>query len=204
MLFRTVLSVLMALVAGSLPLTAAAGAGVRRRRGTPAARRRWCCPTSGSATFLGGIDGRTLLLGGLLVCALGLAFGLVIYKQLKNMPVHRSMLEVSELIYETCKTYLLTQGRFLLILWVFIGVAVAVYFGKLATTIDPVSGAEVHGFPLGRVADHPAVQPRSAWPAATRWPGSASGSTPSPTPARRSRASAASRIRAIRFRSGRA
>ncbi len=67
------------------------------------------------------------------------------------MAVHRSMLEVSELIYETCKTYLQTQGRFLLILWVFIGVAVAVYFGKLATTIDPVSGAEVHGFPIGRV-----------------------------------------------------
>ena len=68
------------------------------------------------------------------------------------MPVHRSMLEVSELIYETCKTYLQTQGRFLLILWVFIGVAVAVYFGKLATTIDPATGAEVHGFPLSRVA----------------------------------------------------
>ena len=61
------------------------------------------------------------------------------------MPVHRSMLEVSELIYETCKTYLQTQGRFLLILWVFIGVAVAVYFGKLATTIDPATGARSTG-----------------------------------------------------------
>ena len=54
--------------------------------------------------------------------------------------------------YETCKTYLQTQGRFLLILWVFIGIAVAVYFGKLATTVDPATGAEVHGFPIGRVA----------------------------------------------------
>ena len=67
-------------------------------------------PDLGQATFLGGINGRSLLLGGLVVCALGLVFGLAIYKQLKDMPVHRSMLEVSELIYETCKTYLQTQG----------------------------------------------------------------------------------------------
>ncbi|HUR93558.1 MAG TPA: sodium-translocating pyrophosphatase [Gemmatimonadales bacterium] len=109
-------------------------------------------PDLSQAIFLGGIDGRTLLLAGLVVCALGLGFGLQIYNQLKNMQVHRSMLEVSELIYETCKTYLFTQGRFLMILWVFIGIAVAVYFGKLAVTIDPVSGAETHGFPLSRVA----------------------------------------------------
>jgi K(+)-stimulated pyrophosphate-energized sodium pump len=147
----TVLSVLMALVAGSLPLTAllAQESAPARHAGGEAAL---VLPDLSSGTFLGGIDGRTLLLGGLLICALGLAFGLGIYQQLKKMAVHRSMLEVSELIYETCKTYLQTQGRFLLILWVFIGVAVAVYFGKLATTIDPVSGAEVHGFPLGRVA----------------------------------------------------
>jgi K(+)-stimulated pyrophosphate-energized sodium pump len=109
-------------------------------------------PDLGQGTFLGGINGRVLLLAGLVVCALGLLFGLSIYTQLKNLPVHRSMREVSELIYETCKTYLLTQGRFLLILWVFIGIAVAFYFGKLATTVDPVSGAQVHGFPLSRVA----------------------------------------------------
>jgi K(+)-stimulated pyrophosphate-energized sodium pump len=108
-------------------------------------------PDLSTATFFG-FNGRTLLMFGLVVCALGLAFGLVIYNQLKNMAVHKSMLEVSELIYETCKTYLQTQGRFLLILWVFIGIAVAVYFGKLATTIDPATGAEVHGFPLSRVA----------------------------------------------------
>jgi K(+)-stimulated pyrophosphate-energized sodium pump len=146
-----VLSVLMALVAGGLPLTALLAqeaAGPARHAGGEAAL---VLPDLGTATFLGGIDGRTLLLGGLVVCALGLAFGLAIYNQLKNLPVHRSMLEVSELIYETCKTYLLTQGRFLLILWVFIGIAVAVYFGKLATTIDPVTGAEGHGFPLSRV-----------------------------------------------------
>jgi K(+)-stimulated pyrophosphate-energized sodium pump len=146
------LSVLLALVAGALPLTvllAQEPAGPARHAGGEAAL---VLPDLGQATFLGGISGRSLLLGGLLVCALGLMFGLAIYRQLKNLPVHRSMLEVSELIYETCKTYLQTQGRFLLVLWVFIGLAVAVYFGKLATTIDPASGAEVHGFPLSRVA----------------------------------------------------
>jgi K(+)-stimulated pyrophosphate-energized sodium pump len=148
----TVLSVLMALVAGGLPLTALLAqesAAPARHTGGEASL---VLPDLREAIFLGGVDGRTLLLGGLLICALGLAFGLGIYQQLKKMAVHRSMLEVSELIYETCKTYLQTQGRFLLILWVFIGVAVAVYFGKLASTIDPATGAEVHGFPLSRVA----------------------------------------------------
>jgi len=63
-------------------------------------------PDLSSQTFLGGIDGHKLLLFGLIICVLGLVFGLVIYVQLKNMPVHRTMREVSELIYETCKTYL--------------------------------------------------------------------------------------------------
>ena len=63
-----------------------------------------------------GINGRTLLMGGLVVCALGLLFGLMTFTQLKNLPVHASMLEVSELIYETCKTYLITQGKFILLL----------------------------------------------------------------------------------------
>jgi K(+)-stimulated pyrophosphate-energized sodium pump len=146
-----VLSVLLAVAAGGLPITALLaqepGAPARHSGGEAAL----VLPDLGQVTFLGGMSGRTLLLGGLLVCALGLAFGLAIYTQLKNMAVHRSMREVSELIYETCKTYLLTQGRFLLILWVFIGIAVAVYFGKLATTVDPATGAEVHGFPLSRV-----------------------------------------------------
>ena len=109
-------------------------------------------PDLRQATFLGGINGHTLLVWGLVVCALGFLFGLMIYRQLKTMAVHRSMLEVSELIYETCKTYLQTQGRFLLVLWVFIGIAVAFYFGKLATYPDPTTGTEVHGFPAGRVA----------------------------------------------------
>jgi K(+)-stimulated pyrophosphate-energized sodium pump len=97
-----------------------------------------------------GIDGRTLLMSGLVVAALGLVFGLVVFTQLKNLPVHPSMREVSELIYETCKTYLTTQGRFILLLWVFIGAVAAVYFGKLATTTD-ATGAVVHGYPLPTV-----------------------------------------------------
>src|SRR5688500_13212645 len=87
-------------------------------------------PDLSRATFLG-IPGDTLLLSGLLVCALGLLFGLVIYSQLKRMAVHESMREISELIYETCKTYLVTQGKFILILEVFIGLVILLYFGVL-------------------------------------------------------------------------
>jgi len=88
-------------------------------------------PDLSQVTFLGGIDGHSLLLVGLVVSGLGLLFGLVIYQQLKNLPVHSSMREISELIYETCKTYLIQQGKFLLILEAFIGVIIAVYFGVL-------------------------------------------------------------------------
>jgi len=88
-------------------------------------------PDLNQATFLGGITGARLLSGGLVVAALGLLFGLFIYRTLKNLPVHSSMKEISELIYETCKTYLLTQGKFLLLLEVFIGAAIIFYFGFL-------------------------------------------------------------------------
>ncbi len=103
-------------------------------------------PDLSSVTFLG-FDGHTLLLAGILVSALGLLFGMLIYGQLKSLPVHGSMREISELIYETCKTYLLQQGKFLLVLWLFIGAIVAVYFGWLAAAVDPVTGATTHGFP---------------------------------------------------------
>jgi K(+)-stimulated pyrophosphate-energized sodium pump len=82
-----------------------------------------------SAVNFMGMDGRTLLLAGMGVCALGFVFGLTIYMQLKQLPVHRSMREISELIYETCKTYLITQVKFILALEVLIGVVIAVYFG---------------------------------------------------------------------------
>ena len=88
-------------------------------------------PDLTQVSFLGGIHGRSLLMGGLVFCALGLLFGLVFYGQLKRMAVHQSMREISELIYETCKTYLITQGKFILLLEVFIGFVILLYFGFL-------------------------------------------------------------------------
>src|ERR1700722_11772155 len=85
-------------------------------------------PDLSQATFVG-INGRTLLMAGLGICALGLLFGLFTYKELRDLPVHQSMREVSEIIWETCKTYLWTQGKFLLILEIFIGVIILFYFG---------------------------------------------------------------------------
>jgi K(+)-stimulated pyrophosphate-energized sodium pump len=97
-------------------------------------------PDLSSVSFLNGaIDGHKLLLIGIAVCVLGLIFGLVIYSRLKNLPVHKSMRDISELIYETCKTYLLTQGKFLLVLWLFIAVVIVLYFGVLS----PVPGKSV-------------------------------------------------------------
>jgi len=86
-----------------------------------------------------GMNGHALLTLGLLFCVGGLLFGLGIYVQLKNLPVHRTMREISELIYETCKTYLVTQGKFIVLLWVFIAIIIALYFGYLA----PVPGKSI-------------------------------------------------------------
>jgi K(+)-stimulated pyrophosphate-energized sodium pump len=89
-------------------------------------------PDLGSVSFFNNaINGHALLLIGIAISTLGLLFGLVIYTQLRNLPVHRAMREISELIYETCKTYLLTQGKFLAILWVFIAAIMVLYFGVL-------------------------------------------------------------------------
>jgi K(+)-stimulated pyrophosphate-energized sodium pump len=86
-----------------------------------------------------GMTGHALLMIGLLFCVGGLLFGMAIYVQLKNLPVHRTMREISELIYETCKTYLMTQGKFIVLLWAFIAVIIALYFGYLA----PVPGKSI-------------------------------------------------------------
>ncbi|MCA0306991.1 MAG: sodium-translocating pyrophosphatase [Actinobacteria bacterium] len=93
-------------------------------------------PDLHAATFagMGGISGWYLLLIGLLICVGGFAFGLVSYMQLKKLPVHQAMRDVSELIYETCKAYLLQQGKFLLTLFAFIGAVIFVYFGFLNTS----------------------------------------------------------------------
>ncbi len=86
----------------------------------------------------GGYD---LMYIGLVVCAIGLLFGLVQYAQVKRLPVHKSMAAVSDTIWETCKTYLLQQGKFLMLLWVLVGICVAYYFGGLQ-----------EGFGAGKVA----------------------------------------------------
>lgn len=75
-----------------------------------------------------GLSGRTVLYIGLALCFFGFGFGLLTYSQLRKLPVHRSMLEISELIYTTCKAYLHQQGKFLLILWVFITTVIVVYY----------------------------------------------------------------------------
>src|SRR3954454_13062360 len=123
---RSVLRVLMtiaALVALGAPLMAQEAGGEAKLK-----LPRLDLP---GVTFLGGISGTNLLLGGLVVSALGLIFGLLIFTRLRNMPVHDSMREVSELIYETCKTYLATQGRFLCVLEAFMAVIIVFYFGFL-------------------------------------------------------------------------
>jgi K(+)-stimulated pyrophosphate-energized sodium pump len=143
------LSLILALLAG-LAASSASAQGVSENRpdsaaaaamtGTaqsvqvehrPGGEANLVIPDLSQVVFFGGIHGRTLLMAGLVICALGLLFGLVYYSQLKKMAVHESMLEISELIYETCKTYLITQGKFILILEVFIGLVILLYFGVL-------------------------------------------------------------------------
>ena len=140
--FRNLLSLAVFMLLG-LPALALAQAPAPGRAGGEA---NLVLPDLSTQVFQG-INGRTLLMGGLLVCVLGLAFGMVIFYRLKNMPVHRSMLEVSELIYETCKTYLITQGKFILVLEAFIGVIMVFYFGVLRQ-FSPMKVAIILAFSL--------------------------------------------------------
>src|SRR6266851_6229088 len=109
-------------------LLLAPASGLAQAPPQPGGEAHLILPDLNQRTFLG-TSGRTLLMGGLGICALGLLFGLITYMQLRDLPVHSAMLEVSELIWETCKTYLLTQGKFLLILEIFIGLIIIFYFG---------------------------------------------------------------------------
>jgi K(+)-stimulated pyrophosphate-energized sodium pump len=84
-------------------------------------------PDLNQGDFLG-MTGHQILLSGLVVCVLGLLFGLWTYTAVKNLPVHKSMADVSAIIYETCKAYLIQQGKFLLILELFIGAVMIAYF----------------------------------------------------------------------------
>ena len=98
--------------------------------GMPSGEANLKVPNLSQVKFLG-VDGHTLLLFGIFFCILGFVFGLVIYQRLKHLPVHQAMREISDLIYETCKTYLVNQGKFLLLLWVFIAAIIVLYFGVL-------------------------------------------------------------------------
>jgi K(+)-stimulated pyrophosphate-energized sodium pump len=107
------------------------GAGRAMADDNPGGEASLKLPDLSQVRFLWGIDGHQLLVWGLLFCIFGLAFGMTIYVRLKNLPVHRSMREISELIYETCKTYLINQGKFLFLLWIFIAAVIVLYFGVL-------------------------------------------------------------------------
>jgi K(+)-stimulated pyrophosphate-energized sodium pump len=113
-------------------LTAAVAATLAFESQAFASEAELVLPDLSQAIFFDSVDGRTLLKLGLVVSALGLVFALVIFRRLRGMAVHSSMLEISELIYETCKTYLVTQVKFILVLEVLIGSAIAIYYGVLA------------------------------------------------------------------------
>src|SRR5678809_639315 len=118
-------------------LTLSASAAFAQPGGAEGGEASLKLPDLSSVSFLNGaIDGHKLLLIGILFCLFGLGFGMAIFMRLKNLPVHRAMREISELIYETCKTYLITQGKFILLLWAFIAVIIAAYFGWLAPIPD--------------------------------------------------------------------
>ena len=108
-------------------------------------------PDLSKVTFLGGTNGRSLLMWGLLICLFGFGFGVYQFSQLRKLPVHKAMLEISELIYETCKTYLVTQGKFILALEVLIGAVMVLYFGVLQH-MDVVKVVTILAFSLIGIA----------------------------------------------------
>lgn len=108
-------------------------------------------PDLSTKTFLGSIDGRTLLTLGLAVCVLGLIYGLIEFVRVKKKPVHKAMLEISELIYTTCKTYMITQGKFLSVLWVITAVIMVYYFGFLAQNGKDAAGMAIQGYGATKV-----------------------------------------------------
>jgi K(+)-stimulated pyrophosphate-energized sodium pump len=118
--------------------------------GAHASEAELVLPDLGAVSFLG-YNGKTILMAGLVVCVAGILFGLSVFNKLKNLPVHQSMRDISELIYETCKTYLITQGKFILLLEVFIGTVMVVYFGWLRH-FEPVKVAVIVLFSLIGIA----------------------------------------------------
>ena len=114
----------------AVTLVGAAGAFARPPEAAPSGEANLKLPDLSQVQFLG-VTGHRLLTIGILFCIFGLLFGLVTYSRLKNLPVHRAMAEMSQLIWETCKTYIIQQGKFLLLLWSFIAVIILLYFAVL-------------------------------------------------------------------------
>src|SRR6186997_2485646 len=135
---RLIVPMLLLCFAAAVPGVASANQPAQAQVEVGGGEAALIIPDLSSVDFRG-VNGRTLLMGGLVITALGLVFGLMTFTQLKNLPVHASMLEVSELIYETCKTYLITQGKFILVLWMFIAVIISAYYGWL----NPVPGKPI-------------------------------------------------------------
>jgi K(+)-stimulated pyrophosphate-energized sodium pump len=113
-----------------MTLLGSVGAFARPPEAAPSGEANLKLPDLTQVQFLG-VTGHRLLTIGILFCIFGLLFGLVTYSRLKNLPVHRAMAEMSQLIWETCKTYIIQQGKFLSLLWVFIAIIIILYFGVL-------------------------------------------------------------------------
>jgi K(+)-stimulated pyrophosphate-energized sodium pump len=114
----------------ALTLMGTAGALAGPQEAAPSGEANLKLPDLHQVQFLG-VSGHNLLTIGILFCIFGLLFGVITYSRLKNLPVHHAMAEMSELIWETCKTYIIQQGKFLLLLWAFIAVIILLYFGVL-------------------------------------------------------------------------
>jgi K(+)-stimulated pyrophosphate-energized sodium pump len=116
--------------AGFALMLLSATAGFAQTGEQPTGEANLQLPDFTRAHFLG-LNGHNLLMFGILFCIFGLLFGLAMYSRLKNLPVHRAMADISNLIWETCKTYLIQQGKFLFLLWIFIAAIIILYFGVL-------------------------------------------------------------------------
>jgi K(+)-stimulated pyrophosphate-energized sodium pump len=148
---RTTLATLALVLFAALAVVAPTAALAQETGAHHGGEANLTLPDLGSVTFVGGINGHALLMFGLVVCVLAMVFGIASYSKIRSLPVHQSMAEISELIYETCKTYLLQQGKFLIVLWIFIGAIVLVYFGSLAVTGVDAAGNMIRGFPPFKV-----------------------------------------------------
>ncbi len=148
-----VLAAIIVMVASTAPALAAGAVGpdtpVFQK---PGGEANLVIPDLNGVEFMG-MGGHDLLMIGFAVSFAGMLFGLWIYLQLKNMPVHKSMLDVSELIYKTCGSYMIQQGKFLMLLFAFIGAIVVLYFSVFVptTAIDTNTGEFKSGFGAGRV-----------------------------------------------------